>query len=129
MSDPTPYEHSVELAPDAPSTAALWLLMLAGPLLWITHFMVVYLGTEVVCGAESTTGLTFMSQGALVVAVVIATIVATAAAAAAGAYSWRRSRRDRGDDAALARAGALLAVVSVMAILAVGLPALAFPPC
>lgn len=122
-------DRAVELPPDAPSTAPLWLLMLAGPILWIAHFAVVYLAAEAVCNAAETESMTFLTEGWLVVTVIAVTVIAAVSAALAAVYSWRRSRHDTGDDAALALAGMMLAMGSVVAILAVGLPALAFPPC
>lgn len=130
MSDPSSQqERPVELPPEGPGSAPLWILLLSGPIIWISHFALVYLAAEAACAAAETEPMWFLPEGALVGAVVVATVVAATGSLAASVYSWRRSRSTSGDDSQIAVAGTLLALGSCAAILAVGLPALALTPC
>lgn len=111
----------VEEIPTDRSTIRLWVLLLAGPVLWISHFMAVYLYAEAACvGGPS---------HAIVPVVVIATIVAAVVTTWTTWLSWRAARRGEGDEAIMGWAGTLLGALSVLAILMVGLPALAVEVC
>lgn len=126
--DPAPHE-TVEEPPDAPSTIRLWVLLLAGPVLWIAHFMVVYLFAEAACAARDSDDLAFPGTGAIAAVVVVSTVVAAGVAGLATVASWRGTRGRRADATSLGWAGVLLGALSVLSILAVGLPALALDPC
>jgi hypothetical protein len=131
MSSPglAPPGQTVEEPPRARSTIRLWVQLLVGPVLWISHFMVVYLFAEAACVARESDALPVPGSSSIVPVVVVATVVAAALTAAATAWTLRTARRSRGDAAAMAWAGTLLAAMSVVAILAVGLPAAALDPC
>lgn len=120
---------TAEEPPDSPSTIRVWALLLAGPVLWISHFMVVYLFAEAACAARESDDLPFFGTGAIAASVVGSTIVAAGLTAAATLASWRGARRGGEDAWTLGLAGVLLGVLSIIAILAVGLPALAVEPC
>lgn len=119
----------VEEPPTDRSSIGLWVVLLAGPVIWITHFAVVYLLAEASCASVRLDGIRFFGADALVVVVVAATVVAGAACAAMAWWSWRHARADGGDEAALGWAGVLLGVGSLFAIAAAGLPALVLDPC
>lgn len=126
----------------------IWVLFLAGPVIWYGHFWLVYLLAEAICdnGGSDThwlglRPLTFITVAATAVAAALATVLASAA--------WRRSRglpgsspgsASAGDprhpdpavatsESALAFTGALLGVTFVVSILFVGVPALFLRPC
>lgn len=109
---------------------SLIVLFLAGPTIWITHFMVVYLLAEAVCTTDLTThvfGLHVVSTVTL-----IATAVAVAATAYVGVLALRRSHRDQSSgepDGPLAFAGFLLSALFGLAILFVGVPAFVLDAC
>lgn len=118
-----PFEPSVDIQ----STVGLWLLVLAGPTLWTVHFFAVYLAAEAACAAEGTSDMTFISPAGTGVFIVLATVVGVLLAGAAGVVC--RVRQNRPDAPGLLRVGALLAALSAVAILLVGLPILALPVC
>ena len=122
-------ERHVEQPPTDRSTILLWVLLLAGPVLWFSHFMVVYLVAEAVCAAAENGEPWFPGEGVLTAVIVVTTVVFAVACAAAGLAAWRRARGDDTDLAVFSWAGALLAAGSLIAVLAVGLPALALGPC
>ncbi|HEU5084965.1 MAG TPA: hypothetical protein VFU14_16610 [Acidimicrobiales bacterium] len=118
-----------EEPPDNPSTIRLWVLLLAGPVLWIGHFMVVYLFAEAACAARESDDIPFFGTGAIVTIVVASTLVAAGLTALATVAAWRGTRGREADATAMGWAGVLLGALSIVAILAVGLPALAIDPC
>jgi hypothetical protein len=120
-----------------PAMLSVWLLFLAGPVIWISHFMAVYLLVEAACATAATQhellGMHVLS---------VATLAATAAAViltvvtSGRAYARWRSATSGGDwldvtdrNPGLAFAGFLLGVVSIAAICFVGLPAAFLEPC
>lgn len=125
-----------------------WVAFLAGPTVWFTHFMVVYLVAEAGCTGGGP-GLRLLDPPAPVVVTLVATVLAAALCAAAAAWAfarWQESRRtleaapDAGqslsgefdDDhrrGALGFAGFLLSSFSVLAVLFTGAPALFLGPC
>lgn len=123
-----PNEREVEQPPTDRSTIDVWAALLAGPVIWISHFMVVYLAAEAACVADDG-GIDFVGEHGLVVGIVAATAVAVAAVVAIGAWAWRRARTRHGDDGVLGWAGVVLSAGSIVAILAVALPALVLDPC
>ncbi|MBW3657521.1 MAG: hypothetical protein KY457_02710 [Actinobacteria bacterium] len=117
-----------------------WVVFLAGPVIWITHFMVVYLIAEAGCTGDGAL-LDRFDPPVPVVATWVATVVAVPAAAAAAAWAWRSWRRGHPDpvdltphargstrgplqESPLAFAGFLLSALSVIAILFTAAPAL-----
>lgn len=119
----------VERAPDTPGTIRTWAHLLAGPTIFMVHFGAVYLLAETACAAERAPHLSFFGPGVLRVIVVALTIAAAAGAALAARTSHRRRQEAAGFTADLAAVGVLLALGSLVAILAVGVPALAIHPC
>jgi hypothetical protein len=124
-------------------TRSTWVAFLAGPVTWMTHFMVVYLIAEAGCTGDGP-GLDVFDPPVPAAATLAATGVAALACLASGRWTYRRWRtslvgeaadeaselsgsfpeRDRGG--ALALAGFLLSLFSFVAVLFVGLPALVF---
>lgn len=131
MSSPglAPPGETVEEPPPDRSTIRLWVHLLVGPVLWITHFMAVYLFADAACVARTSDELPVPGSSAIVPIVIVATVLAALLTAAATAWNVRTARSATGDAAVMAWAGSLLAALSVIAILAVGLPAAALDPC
>jgi heme/copper-type cytochrome/quinol oxidase subunit 2 len=117
-------------------------LFLAGPSIWMAHFMVVYLLVEALCAANPEADLRSVPIVSLVT--LLATVVAVAGAAVTTVLAYRRWRRagtalteDGGQrregsaehDTELALAGFLLGTLFIVAMLFVGLPAAALRPC
>lgn len=124
----------VDVARDRRSRRA-WVLFLAGPVIWITHFMVVYLVAEAGCTGDGAL-LDRFDPPVPVVVTWIATLVAVPASAAMAVWAWRSWRRggsgavdiapeaqgptadpDHLQTSPLAYIGFLLSVFSVVAIL------------
>ncbi|MGE3833397.1 MAG: hypothetical protein AB7H43_01290 [Acidimicrobiia bacterium] len=125
---------STDLRTPGPS---IWVLFLAGPVLWFGHFMAVYLLAEAACAADvfdgDLLGLSVLSTVTLAAtaAAVVVTLVTTVLAyrrwrAAAGRDDWV-DVTDR--NAGLAFAGFILGVVFIAAIGFVGVPAAFLEPC
>lgn len=114
-------DRPIERVPDNPSTLRDWIVLLGGPAIWMSHFMIVYLVAEAGCAELE------LSEGALVAFSVVATVVA---ALACGALAWVARRRSAGQEWKLdfASGGFLLAIGSLMGVLAVGAPALVLSP-
>jgi hypothetical protein len=138
----TPF--AVDVSRDRRARRAL-VLFVAGPVLWSVHFMVVYLVVEAGCSGDGP-GLELFDPPVPKIVTLAATAAAAVAALACAGWSWRRWRagehqpadeagdlaggltdRDRGGT--LAFAGFLLSLLSVVTILAVGVPALVLPSC
>lgn len=131
-------EDQVPLPVDKGHGMGVWMLFLAGPVIWFTHFMLVYLLAEVLCkpldDVEGFTSLPLVS-----VLTVVATIIFALAAAAGSVLAYRRWRvlRDlpRDDERAstqgeaLVFAGFLLGVLFTVAVMFTGAPALVLQPC
>lgn len=115
-----PHEPVVE----TPGTAVLWVVVLAGPVLVMTHFWFVYLTAEASCEADRAAGMWFLGLDGLRWLVVAATVVAAVAALIAAWVGWRSTRTHT-----LAKVGAIMSVGSAATILAVGLPMLVLAPC
>jgi hypothetical protein len=115
-------------------------MFVAGPLIWSAHFLLVYLIVEAGCSGDGP-GLRLFDPPMPKVVTLAATAAAAVAALACARWSYRRWRasglaadeagdhRDRDRSGALAFAGYLLSLLSVVTILAVGLPALFLPSC
>jgi 4-hydroxybenzoate polyprenyltransferase len=118
----------------------IWVAFLAGPVLWITHFMVVYLVAEAGCTGGGP-GLDLFDPPVPKAVTAAATGVGVTATILAGAWNHRRWRAnppttdqpgDSGDGSgrgSLAFAGLLLAGLSTVAILFQGLLGLFLPAC
>jgi hypothetical protein len=122
------------------------LMLVAGPVIWSAHFLLVYLVTEAGCSGDGP-GLRLFDPPVPEVVTLAATAAAAAAALACATWWYRRWRagehepadeeaadlagahQDRDRGGTLAFAGFLLSLLSVVTILFVGLPALALPSC
>lgn len=123
-------DPQVDAPPHQRSTLRDWALLLAGPVLWITHFGIVYLFAEAACAArEAGDAFQLPGTGAISPVIVVSTVVLAVVTAAATAVSWRTIGTSDGDRESMARGGALLGALSVVAIVSVGLPAIWLDPC
>ncbi len=137
----------VDISPDR-RVRLTWAVFIAGPIIWVSHFMVVYLVAEAGCTGEGR-GLEVFDPPVPVITTLVATVIAVGlcVAATVWAYRWWRETRDdleTAPDAAtsisgefdddrrrgsLSFAGFLLSSFSVVAILFTGAPALVLGPC
>jgi hypothetical protein len=137
----TPF--AVDVSPDRLARVT-WVVFLGGPVVWFTHFMVVYLVAEAGCTGDGP-GLEAFDPPVPSALTLIVTVVAALGCLAFAAWGYRRwaaSRRgpaaddpasvpgglsgpyeDRDRGGTLAFAGFLLSVFSFLAVLFVGLPA------
>lgn len=122
----------------APRRLPVWVLFVAGPVIWGGHFMAVYLLAEAVCAAGGTDArlLGLRPVSTVTLAATAIAVVMTLVLAVSAYRHWRERRAPAsdwldGDDLnpGLALAGALLGVLFVIAILFVGLPAAFLEPC
>lgn len=118
-----PHEPAVH----SPSTLGLWLLVLAGPGVWIVHFFVVYLAAEASCAADATPEMSFIGGSGIETLIVIATGVGILLCGLDAVMCRRWSSDSAAPD--LPRIGTLLALLSAIAIVMVGVPILALPVC
>ena len=137
-------EEGTPVAVDVSSdrlTRVGWVVFLGGPVVWLTHFMVVYLVAEAGCTGDGP-GLRALDPPVPAAVTLAATGVAAVGCLAFGAWAYRRwvasrqgvaadeagelsgrhEERDRGGT--MAFASLLLALFSLVAVLFVGLPAL-----
>jgi hypothetical protein len=137
----TPF--AVELSGDR-QDRIIWVAFLAGPVLWITHFMLVYLAAEAGCTGDGP-GLELFDSPVPKVLTAAATGVGATATVLVAAWNHRRwranpQRADRPADVTgepsdgtgrgpLAFAGLLLAGLATVAILFQGLIGLFLPAC
>lgn len=111
-----------------------WLLFLAGPVIWISHFMLVYLVAEAGCTSGGP-GFEVFDPPVTVIVTLVATAVATAACGLFAFWAYRRWQYSRSDPdhddgrTGMAHAGMLLSLLSIFAILLEGLSALVFTGC
>jgi len=144
----TTSQHGTPMAVDIaapPWTRRALTLFLAGPVVWFAHFMFVYVVAEAGCTGGGT-GLRLLDPPVPTVVTLAATAVATVACAVIAWWEYQRWQADRrplsaehadvvpeSDDpqigGALAFTGFLLAVVSGLSVLFVGLPAAVLPAC
>ncbi len=117
-----------------------WVVFLGGPVVWLIHFMVVYVVAEAGCTGEGP-GLRAFDPPVPAVVTLTATAVAAAGCLAFAAWGYRRwiasrqglapddapelsgSYRERDRGGTMAFASLLLALFSFVAVLFVGLPA------
>jgi hypothetical protein len=120
--------------------------LLAGPVIWSVHFMLVYLVAEGGCTGDGP-GLRLFDPPVPKVVTLAATAVAAFASLACAAWAYRRWRAvrheqeageaadrpsdldERDSGGSLAFAGFLLSLLSFVMVLFVGLPALVLPSC
>lgn len=117
-----------------------WLALLAGPVIWFVHFMVVYLVAEAGC-TGSGPGLVVFEPPVPAVVTVAATVVALVACLGFARWALHRARRGtpegeaddetaaRGRHDELASIGVLLSLLSAAAVLFVAAPVVVFPGC
>lgn len=99
------------------------LLFLGGPVLWFSHFMLVYLVAEAACAAG---GVRLLGLPLVTVVTVAATVLGVPATLLIARTAWRVWRREEDQ---LAVVAFLLALLSAAAILFDGVPPLVLPPC
>jgi hypothetical protein len=132
---PTPVDVSTSR-----ETMATVAVFLAGPVIWSTHFMAVYLVVEAGCTGDGP-GLNLFDPPVPTVLTLATTVVAALACLGTAVWGYRRWRARTGDSASEERAesadrggslafvGFLLSLLGVVSILLVGLPALVLPAC
>lgn len=104
----------------------LMLLLMWAPAVWIIFFWVVYLVAEVAC-LDQPIG-TAIGDSTLIAFVIVAT--ALALAGVGSVWRWaRRPTAEAGGDEGLRLTVMLLVGCFVLAVVAVGLPALVLDPC
>lgn len=130
---------AVEVGTDRRSKKAL-LLFLAGPLIWTTHFLAVYLVVEAGCTGDGP-GLNVFDPPVPTFVTLVATALAAAACVAAAIWGLRRWRDDEHEppssgptgfsrnNRSLGFAGFLLSLLGLVVVLFVGLPAVLVPAC
>ena len=100
------------------------LLLLAGPVVWFTHFMAVYVAAEALCRYAPAARVLGMSAAAAV------TVVLTLPALAVTVWLTVRAARGRGGPhGELVFAGFLLGLLFALSILFVALPPLFLRAC
>ncbi|MGH9008744.1 MAG: hypothetical protein ACRDYF_02740 [Acidimicrobiia bacterium] len=132
-----------------PVLASIWVLFLAGPVIWTLHFFAVYLLAEAVC---ATGGFDARVAGLRILSflTVAATVAAVGAIAFFAQRAWRRWRHppvatatatgavaarpsasadQRESETVLALGGVLLGALFLVAVLFVGLPAFFLQSC
>lgn len=140
---PEPVDLSADL-----EVRRTWALLVVGPVIWFTHFMVVYLVAEMGCTGGGP-GLERFGPPVPVLVTLVATAVAVPACAAAAVWGWGRWRASQealetapdephevsgefDDDrrrGSLAFAGFLLSAFSIVAVLFTAAPATVLGPC
>ena len=129
----------VTVDPRARSTIAVFL---AGPVILMAHFLVVYLVAEAGCTGDGP-GLDVFDPPVPAVATLVATVVAALACCGSAFWAYRRWRSGDGresdapdgrggdlvDREPLAFIGFLLSLLALVTVLAVGLPALVLEAC
>lgn len=129
----------VRLSADSRSLVNL-ALFVAGPLIWTSHFLIVYLVAEAGCSGDGG-GLNLFDPPVPTTVTLAATAVGAIASLVTARWSYRRWRGTRKetsengtdlhltDGAALAFGGYLLSLLAFIVVLFVGLPALVVPAC
>jgi hypothetical protein len=137
--------HPIDFSQDRRSRI-VWVLLLAGPVVWFAHFMLVYLVVEAGCTSGGP-GLRLFDPPVTTIVTLAATGAAAAACLGLARWTYRRWRGDlAGPDRglseepppapgepnsyqAIAMGGFLLSLLSFVTILFVGLPALVLQGC
>ena len=134
---------AVDMARDR-QARRMWGFLLGGPVLWMSHFMSVYLVAEAGCSGGGP-GLELFDPPVPRTVTLVATALAAAACiplAAGALHRWRQATQQptQGDDdpddigkgagrGTIPFAGFLLSAFSMVAIVSVGLPAAFLPAC
>jgi hypothetical protein len=120
-----------------------WVVFVGGPIVWFTHFMVVYLAAEAGCTGDGP-GLQWFDPPATSFVILAATTAAAIASLGLGVSAHRRWRGSNNTSArgtehhdheeshgerSMAFVGLLLATLSFVTIVAVGMPAAIFRGC
>lgn len=105
----------------------LWVLLIGGPALWLTHFMVVYLAVEAVCTPDRVGAEQPWSGSTLGWFIAVATVVFALICVILAASAWRS--RSAMDDSLLRGTAIALSTGSAIGILVVGLPTLVVGTC
>lgn len=126
-------DRPIERIPDEERTRKEWFAVLAGPTIWISHFMLVYLAAETACTPADPDQWSFFDEDAVTWLTVLATVGAAAACVAVAAFAWGRldDRDPHGSDhwgVDLARTGFLSSIGALIGVLAVGAPAVFLAP-
>lgn len=110
-------------------------VLLAGPIVAVLHFAVVYLVTEAGCTGDGP-GLDALDPPVPVVVTVVATVVAALLCCATALWAHRRWRDPRTpvsgglvDHEPMSFVGFLLSLMALVTVLLVGLPALVLEAC
>ncbi len=120
-------------------------MFVAGPVIWSVHFMVIYLVTEAGCSTEGT-GFSAFNPPVPAVVTLAATAVAAVACIGVAWWCWRQWRsvceesvgradhpgngsHERYAGEVLPLGGFLMALLGLLTVLFVGLPALVLPSC
>jgi hypothetical protein len=111
---------------DRAGSAPLWAALLAGPVLWIVHFAVVYLVSEVAC-RNAWAELAGLEAATL--ATLVATAIALVAIGIAALLTERARRRTEQGNGQIMVIGLALDALFAASVLAVGIPALVLDPC
>lgn len=132
---PVPVEVSA-----APTFRTNLMLFFAGPVIWTSHFMLIYLVTEAGCTGDGP-GLNLFDPPVPTVVTLVLTAAAVLACLISARWShrrWREMHEEQADDqgsldpagaGALAFVGYLLSLLGSVVVLFVGLPALVVPAC
>jgi hypothetical protein len=131
--DGTPF--AVDISADRRDRVVLATLV-AGPVIWFLHFMLVYLVAEAGCTGDGR-GLALFDSPVPTVVSIAATVAGAVACAVVAGIAHGRWRASSPPDGAvdvsgrgsLAFTGLLLALLAAVAIVFVGLPATALPEC
>lgn len=131
MSSPKPSEQLTDGVSPPPSRSngrlkRLMLLLMWAPAVWIVFFWVVYLVAEVAC-LDQPIG-TSIGDSALITFVVVSTAVALAGVGSVLPWARRPAAESDGDEG-LRPTVLLLVGCFVLAVVAVGVPALVLDPC
>lgn len=130
--DPTRPEEIPVDAPNEPavwtrSTVRFWAVLLAGPVIWVVHFAVVYLAAEAACTPTVAARWPAVDEDSLRTFVVVATVVGAGACLGAAVVAGRAMREP--DASPLHRASVVLAIGALLSVVAVGAPVLVLGPC
>ena len=120
----------------------VFVVFLGGPVVWFLHFMVVYAVVEAGCTGDGP-GLRLFDPPVPTIVTLAATAVAAIATIGFAAWGYRRwrvlSQRHATNEmsgegladrrGSLSFAGFMMSLISLFAVLIVGLPALALPAC
>ena len=127
---PAPVDVTVD-----PRTRTTVVVLLAGPVILMVHFLVVYLVVEAGCTGDGP-GLDVFDPPVPRIATLVATAVAALACCGSAWWAFRRwrtapvaEREELVDHQPLAFVGFVMSLLALITVLAVGLPALVLEAC